>query len=154
MRIRKIYHGLANSETLNESLWVSGLISSHFVLILPRICLLLPRKCSFHVRAGSFVLSVSSRCYLLKLFVQCCKWVALVLCIVGFLPWPWQNPFKQWFLPTSFQPVWWAFGFCKGCIYPNTTLKIPSPKPPMSSSGYLKSVSHIGCLLSDKALNN
>lgn len=70
MRIRKIAHGLANSTaTLNQSLWVSGLISSHFVLILPHICLLLPRKCSFHVRAGSFVLSVSSRCYLLKLYL-------------------------------------------------------------------------------------
>lgn len=72
----EIYCGLANSKYCNHESKLLGeyiykmslyrLINGHFVLILTCISLLLPRKCGFHVRAGSFVLSTSSRLYFLK----------------------------------------------------------------------------------------
>lgn len=123
-----------NTATLNQNLWVTTdvrlvYIDSHFILISPGISLILPRKCSLQVRAGSFVQSASSRFYFLKWFVQCCKWVALVVCTAGILPWPCQNPFKKWSLNTSFQTTWLFFGLCKGYVYPKPPLKF-SPKNP------------------------
>lgn len=111
----KIGHGLANYKYHNLKSKLPGkcryktslcwLINSHFVLILPCICLLLPGKCSLLVGAGSFVLCLFQILFSETLFVQCCKWMASLVCTVGFLSWPWQNQFKQWSLTTSFQPM-------------------------------------------------
>lgn len=112
IRDSKIGHGLANykyhnlkSKLLGKYKCKTSLywpINSHFVLILPCVCLLLTGKCNLHVWVGSFVLCLFQIFSSETLSVECCKWIASVVCTVGFLPWPWQNQFKQWSLTISF----------------------------------------------------